>query len=486
MGALDGGDEIGYTDSELPGAMKKGTAMNGSYDQEQQTGDAASGGHSSSSVKSFLKKTIWHGGSVYDAWLNAVAAQVGQVILSMPTSYSQMGYKWGVFFHLFYSIIGVYTCYLLARLYVEYRTRKEREGVDFSTHVIQYHEVLGSLVGPWAQRAALFFNVITVGAVAVVQIIACASNAYYLNPHHDKRTWTIVFGAISLLVILLPTIHNFRIWSFLGVLTTTYTAWYMFIASISHGQTPNVKHSAPINLETFFTGTTNILFASGGHAITIEIMHAMWKPAKYKYVYLACCFYVLSITIPHSVAVYWAFGDELLHQNNAFGVLPSSNARSTGIIFMIIHQSVAFGLYMMPLNFMWEKLLGVHQSPYIYRVLARLPVGLLLWFLALAFPFFGPLNSMIGALFMSFSTFIIPCVAYLITFWTPKSRQNEAEKPNKPRRIVGWRGMVTLNFLVILVIFVLGTGFGSYASVLNIVDQVKSFGIFQKCYQCSP
>ncbi len=69
-----------------------------------------------------------------------------------------------------------------------------------------------------------------------------------------------------------------------------------------------------------------------------EIMHAMWKPAKYKYVYLACCFYVLSITIPHSVAVYWAFGDELLHQNNAFGVLPSSNARSTGIIFMIIHQ----------------------------------------------------------------------------------------------------------------------------------------------------
>lgn len=70
MGALDGGDDIGYTDSELPAAMK------GSYDQEQQTGDKPSGGHSSSSVKSFLKKTIWHGGSVYDAWLNAVAAQV--------------------------------------------------------------------------------------------------------------------------------------------------------------------------------------------------------------------------------------------------------------------------------------------------------------------------------------------------------------------------------------------------------------------------
>jgi len=88
------------------------------------------------------------------------------------------------------------------------------------------------------------------------------SNAYYLNPHHDKRTWTIVFGAISLLVILLPTIHNFRIWSFLGVLTTTYTAWYMFIASISHGQ---------VNLKTFSV-SSNLL----DHEWMMMIHSLMW------------------------------------------------------------------------------------------------------------------------------------------------------------------------------------------------------------------
>lgn len=66
-----------------------------------------------------------------------MALQVGQVILSMPTSYAQMGYKLGLFFHLLYVSIGVYTCYLLARLYVEYRARKEKEGVDFKNHVIQ-------------------------------------------------------------------------------------------------------------------------------------------------------------------------------------------------------------------------------------------------------------------------------------------------------------------------------------------------------------
>lgn len=88
-----------------------------------------------------------------------------------------------------------------------------------------------------------------------------------------------------------------------------------------------------------------------------------------------------------------------------------------------IAQAVAFGLYSMPLNFMWEKLCGVHQAHYLKRVAFRLPIALFLWLLALMFPFFGPLNSLIASMFMSFSTFIVPCVAYIITFWSPTARQ---------------------------------------------------------------
>jgi auxin influx carrier (AUX1 LAX family) len=62
------------------------------------------------------------------------------------------------------------------------------------------------------------------------------SNAYYINANHDKRTWTFVFGAISTLVVFLPTIHNYRIWSLMGVITTTYTAWFMFISALINGE----------------------------------------------------------------------------------------------------------------------------------------------------------------------------------------------------------------------------------------------------------
>ena len=69
-----------------------------------------------------------------------------------------------------------------------------------------------------------------------------------------------------------------------------------------------------------------------------EIMHAMWRPRTYKYVYVVVVMYVLTITLPHSVAVYWAFGDVLLTHSNAFSVFQKSLPRDIGLTFMIIHQ----------------------------------------------------------------------------------------------------------------------------------------------------
>lgn len=62
------------------------------------------------------------------------------------------------------------------------------------------------------------------------------SNIYYISDHFDKRTWTYIFGACCATTVFIPSFHNYRIWSFLGLGMTTYTAWYMTIASLIHGQ----------------------------------------------------------------------------------------------------------------------------------------------------------------------------------------------------------------------------------------------------------
>jgi auxin influx carrier (AUX1 LAX family) len=64
----------------------------------------------------------------------------------------------------------------------------------------------------------------------------------------------------------------------------------------------------------------------------------MWKPHKFKLIYLVATLYVLTLTLPSASAVYWAFGDMLLDHSNAFALLPRSGFRDAAVIFMLIHQ----------------------------------------------------------------------------------------------------------------------------------------------------
>lgn len=250
------------------------------YSEMEVEGKEPEGAQDDTSVKGSIRRLFWHGGSVYDAWFSCASNQVAQVLLTLPYSFSQLGMVSGVLFQVFYGLMGSWTAYLISVLYVEYRTRKEKENVSFKNHVIQWFEVLDGLLGPFWKVLGLAFNCTFLLCGSVIQLIGCASNIYYINDHLDKRTWTYIFGACCATTVFIPSFHNYRLWSFLGLGMTTYTAWYLTIASLVHGQIEDVKHSAPTKLVLYFTGATNILYTFGGHAVTVEIMHAMWKPKK--------------------------------------------------------------------------------------------------------------------------------------------------------------------------------------------------------------
>ncbi|KAA0037410.1 auxin transporter-like protein 2 [Cucumis melo var. makuwa] len=374
-----------------------------------------------------FKSFLWHGGSVYDAWFSCASNQVAQVLLTLPYSFSQLGMVSGIILQIFYGIVGSWTAYLISVLYIEYRGRKEKENVSFKNHVIQWFEVLDGLLGPYWKAVGLAFN--------------C-----------------------------------------LGM--TTYTAWYLTVAALAHGQVEGVKHSAPTELVLYFTGATNILYTFGGHAVTVEIMHAMWKPQKFKYIYLVATLYVFTLTLPSAAAVYWAFGDQLLTHSNAFSLLPRSRWRDAGVILMLIHQFITFGFACTPLYFVWEKVIGMHETKSLFlRAIVRLPVVIPIWFLAIIFPFFGPINSAVGALLVSFTVYIIPSLAHMLTYRSSSARHNASEKP--PAIVArSWTIMYVINTFIVVWVLVVGFGFGGWASMANFIKQVDTFGLFAKCYQC--
>ncbi|WOL05931.1 hypothetical protein Cni_G14662 [Canna indica] len=454
------------------------TVMVGRYIEMEHEGEEKT-------IKSRLSGLLWHGGSAYDACSNFFVLQVAQVLLTLPYSFSQLGMLSGILFQLFYGLLGSWTAYLISILYVEYRTRKEREKVDFRSHVIQWFEVLDGLLGKHWRNAGLAFNCTFLLFGSVIQLIACASNIYYINDKLDKRTWTYIFGACCATTVFIPSFHNYRIWSFLGLLMTTYTAWYLTVASLLHGQVEGVKHSGPAKLVLYFTGATNILYTFGGHAVTVEIMHAMWKPQKFKAIYLLATLYVLTLTLPSAVSVYWAFGDALLNHSNAFSLLPRTAFRDAAVVLMLIHQFITFGFACTPLYFVWEKLIGLHDCRSLCkRAAARLPVVIPIWFLAIIFPFFGPINSAVGSLLVSFTVYIIPSLAHMFTFRSAVSRENAVEPP--PRFLGGWIGAYVMNMFVVGWVLVVGFGLGGWASMTNFIHQINTFGLFAKCYQCLP
>ena len=128
---------------------------------------------------------------------------------------------------------------------------------------LQWFEVLDGLLGKHWRNVGLFFNCTFLLFGSVIQLIACAryhyifinhdinffllscsvevissqliltfalifplirSNIYYINDNLDKRTWTYIFGACCATTVFIPSFHNYRIWSFLGLLMTSYTA----------------------------------------------------------------------------------------------------------------------------------------------------------------------------------------------------------------------------------------------------------------------
>lgn len=98
--------------------------------------------------------------------------------------------------------------------------------------------------------------------------------------------------------------------------------------------------------------------------------------------------------------------------------------KSFGCSYFIVIQFITFGFDCTPLYFVWEKVVGMHDTKSIcLRALARLPVVIPIWFMAIIFPFFGPINSAVGALLVSFSVYIIPALAHMLTYRKASARQ---------------------------------------------------------------
>ena len=405
-------------------------------------------------------KNLFIGGTVFDGFLLAASQEVGQSILTLPNVFSQVGFAAGISLELIFATLALYTNYLLVSMHAQYR-QKLKDPDDKKHHdpyyIVSYHEILDSLVGPWLKNvsvAVVFFALI---GLSTVQIIATASNFYILKDDVSKRNWALIWGGIFSMVVFVPTFRHYRLLSVLGILTTTYTAWFMTITSVVEGPQEDVVYDAPESLEGFFTGFVQLLFIYGGHTSNIEVADVMDKPGSYDKSYFWSYLYVFSLTMPNAVTAYHTYGQEARHNANAFNLFPQSTARDFGIVMMSLHQAVAFGLFAGPLFHMWEKMIRIHDRPFFVRAFARLPLCAAMLFLAVAFPFFGAVNAILGAFTTSFGTYIIPCIGFNLAFSSADAQKAMVKKP-----FLDLKYMRLINWAIAAFVIAGGVGAGGY------------------------
>ncbi len=148
----------------------------------------------------------------------------------------------------------------------------------------------------------------------------------------------------------------------------------------------------------------------------------------------------------------------------------------------LVDCSLLCRLFALPLFYAWEKVVGTHQSPYWIRVLSRFPVVASVALLALAFPMFGVVNSLIGALTTSFSSYVMPSAAFLLFYRSPERQAATARQPLT--WLGGWRGMFVVCWGVGLWGLIAGFLLGGWAAIQELRKQIAIGGVFDPCYQC--
>ncbi|GAB4818758.1 hypothetical protein N2152v2_005804 [Parachlorella kessleri] len=475
-------EELALTDAH---GVAKGT-----FTQERTPSPKTSG---------WFKFLVWEGGTTWDAFFTCASAQVGQVILSLPHSLAQTGMVAGIVMMLLFASLAMWTVYLMVVLYMDNKNRKIREGTWYDDNkrrriANQYHEVMAASSYRWIGIFSRVVVIIALGGLAVAQIIASSSNFHRLVPSLSKRDWALVFGGVATCMTLLPSFRNARVFSFLALIATTYTAWYMVAMGIKGYNDEGLSSQAwreqkPMGLDGFFAGASNIIFTFGGHAMLLEVMDSMFRPYKFHKTFYSSYSYVYTLVMPNSVFIYWGWPNQAAQYGNVFAYMPSSVERDIAIVLMVIHQVIVFGLFSFPIFFMVEKAFKVHTGAYWKRVACRLPVALLLWLIALAFPFFGVINDILGAFTTTFETFIIPCLVYNIHYQLKKNaEQNRQETTIPPNRYIqklgGYKFIFWFNWVVIVFTAIFGFGMGGYASIKAFVDSINDFGVFAACYGC--
>ncbi|KAL9333055.1 hypothetical protein Peur_073194 [Populus x canadensis] len=400
---------------------------------------------------------------------------VAPPLLSLPFAFTFLGWAAGVAFLLIGALVTFYS-YNLLSLVLEHHAQKGNRQLRFRDMA---NQILGPKWGKYFVGPIQFM--VCYGAVVACTLLGgqCMKTIYLMSkPDGPMKLYEfiIIFGCLMLILAQIPSFHSLRNINLVSlVLTLAYSACATG-GSIHIGTSSKEPKDYSLHGDTQdrLFGIFNaiaIIATSYGNGIIPEIQATVAPPVKGKmFKGLCICYTVLSLTF-FSVAIsgYWAFGNhsEPLVISNFLAdgqtLVPKWFVLMVNI-FIILQLSAVAVVYLQPTN---EVLENTFSDPkrkefsarnVIPRAVSRSMSVIIATTIAAMLPFFGDINSLIGAFGFIPLDFILPVVFFNLTF-----------KPSK-RSIVFW-----LNVTIAVVFSAVG--------VIAAVAAVRQIGLDAKTYR---
>lgn len=404
------------------------------------------------------------------ATAHLLKSSLGTGILAMPKAIKNGGVLFGGIGTIIIGIICAHCVHILVRTSHVLCRRTKTPQMTYADTAYAAFLCGPKPIRPWAFVSKIFVNTAlcaTYVGGACVYVVFIAASLKQVTDFRTGKDIDVRLYIVSLIpaLVLLGQVRNLKYLVPFSMLANIFmmsgfaiTLYYIFsnVKSIE-----NVKlFSSAEQLPHFFA---TVIFAIEGIGVVMPVANNMKKPQHF-----LGCPSVLNITMSIVVILYAVMG--------VFGYLKYGEAVEASItlnlpieetlaqvVKLLIAAAVLFtyGLqYFVPLEILWNaiKPMFSHKYAAISETMMRIGMVMITVIVAVAVPKLDPFISLVGAIFFSILGISIPAVIETISCW-------ENHLGTFKWRL--WKN----SFLLIFALLALG--FGSWISVIDIIDYYK-------------
>ncbi|KAG0309848.1 hypothetical protein BGZ98_005388 [Dissophora globulifera] len=386
----------------------------------------------------------------FQAYVNVVSVLAGAGTLGLPAALRDAGWI-GLLILAIACAMSIYSNQKLIKcLYHDGRNRLR-----------EYPDVAHAAFGlPGRIIVSFFYNSIALGG-PVLYLILIGTNIHDLASSVGSsvtlKQWIMIAAAVMVVpIILTKTMREVAFLSIFGALSTTVVVVIVTIASIIDSKNVNsvepihhdsvIPRNLPISLATF-------AFSYGGNVVFPHVEESMKHKRAWNKIVMWGILTVTVLYIMCSTSGYAVYGDTV--KSPIYLNLPGGATRTISTIIITIHVLLAIPLFLTTFNLQIETALRLdsrglsNKIEFLCRAAIRTMSMVLVAAIALFFPYFGQMMSLLGAMSDGMLTFVFPVLFFL--------------------KLFGIKKVGKLELLLMVLVIIVGTA----GAVIGTIDAIK-------------